>query len=103
MQNLKDINLTENDFQLLVEGLEALPEKGVAGDIMGEILMTAFMKDDDQAMSEMKSKREIERREKEKKKQLLTEEIRILQGKLLQMKRYMIANGLITKVHEIIE
>lgn len=103
MQNLKDINLTENDFKLLVEGLEALPEKGVAGDIMGELLMSAFMKGDNETMNEMKSKREIERREKEQKKQLLTQEIRILQGKLLQMKRYMLAKGLITKVHEIIE
>jgi len=37
MSELKQLNLTEHDFDLLVEGLDALPERGLAGEMMGDL------------------------------------------------------------------
>jgi hypothetical protein len=41
MTDIKNLELTEQDFQLLVDGLDALPEKGVAGEMMGELMKCA--------------------------------------------------------------
>ena len=101
-QQIKSIEFTERDFQLLVDGLESLPSKDMAGDLMMGLLTNMFVKDEDEK-AKMQEERKKEELSKEKAKILLKEEIRILQGKLLQLKRQMISNGLLSKAHEIIE
>ena len=105
MKTLEDIKLTEKDFELLVEGLEVLPNKDVAGEMMGELLLSALKPDkkEGEGYSEFMVKREQEKLESKKKKELLIEDVRILQGKLLQLKRFLHANNLLSKVHEILE
>ncbi len=34
---IKDLELVESDFDLLLEGLDALPEKGAMGEVMGAL------------------------------------------------------------------
>lgn len=95
------LNLIEADFNLLVEGLDYLPEKGAAGELMSSMLMRMVVKGDD----EMKKVEELEKRkqqELEKGKQLLKEETKILQGKLLMLKRYMQENNLLSQAYEVI-
>jgi hypothetical protein len=102
MNNLENLDLTEKDFDLLVQGLDALPEKGAAGEIMVGLLGAMMSKGDDEAKMKFESDREKERKQKEGERLLLTEDIRILQGKLLMLKRYFMENKLLGDAREII-
>lgn len=100
-EQLRMLNLTMKDFDLIVEGLDELPNKGVAADMMVSILMAGFIKDEEARASEM-NKKEIEMKRKEEAKAFMKEEIKILQGKLLMLKRYMQENKLLSDAYDIL-
>lgn len=102
MQDLKNFGLTVKDFDLLIDGLETLPEKGVAGEMMGMMLEGLISKDDPVAQEKVKRDRERQMKEKEYARNLMREDIRILQGKLYQLKRFMQENNLLEEANNII-
>ena len=51
MENLKEL-FTEADFKLLDDAIEALPKAGFGGMMLGEMLLSAFSKDEDQETRE---------------------------------------------------
>ncbi|MEP7317193.1 MAG: hypothetical protein ABI921_00575 [Panacibacter sp.] len=67
MSPLQQLNLTEKDFDLIIEGLENLPEK-----------------------------------EMEQKIIILKEDIKILQGKLLMLKRHLMQEGALSTTYDIL-
>lgn len=99
MELLKNLNLTENDFQLMVDGLDALPEKGIAGNMMVDILSHSLMKDPEER-EKFERERNKEKAKRDQEKAILIENVRILQGKLLTMKRIMIENNLLEEANE---
>lgn len=101
MNTLQQLNLSERDFKLLIDGLDALPERGVAGDMMAEIIMHAFSKNE---VDEKKMKLQLDaaRRDKESKKESLIEDVKILQGKLIMLKRYLAEQGALDGANDII-
>lgn len=101
--DIKDLQLTEQDFQLLVDGLDSLPEKGLAGEMMGELFVGMMAKDNPEAQEKWKRDRAIEQRKKETAKQQLKDDVRILQGKLLMLKRWMQQQGALKQAHDILE
>lgn len=102
MSELKHLNLTEKDFDLLVEGLDSLPGKGMAGELMGGLLEAMLTKDDPESKSKFRIEREKKQKEKEFKQREMKEEIKILQGKLLMLKRYLVQQGALNETYEII-
>ncbi|WP_167459716.1 hypothetical protein [Chryseobacterium arthrosphaerae] len=84
MENLKQL-FTEEDFKLLNDAIDALPKVGFSGMMLGEMLLSAFTKDEDP------EKRERERTERiqqqEKKDQEVTEKCLELKFKILQLKK----------------
>jgi uncharacterized protein (DUF1778 family) len=46
IQDLQNLSLTENDFKLLVDGLDELPNKGATGEIFSALLSNMVLKDD---------------------------------------------------------
>jgi hypothetical protein len=102
MSELKHLNLTEKDFDLLVEGLDSLPEKGIAGELMGDLLHAMLSKDDSEGKSKFQIEREKKQKDKELKQREMKEDIKILQGKLLMLKRYLIHHGALNETCEII-
>lgn len=101
MEQLKELNLTENDFQLLVDGLDALPEKGAAGNIMVDLLGMSML--EGEARAEFEKKRDEDNKKRDREKQILIENVRILQGKLLMMKRLLIEGGIIKEANQLIQ
>jgi len=98
---LKHLNLTEKDFDLLVEGLEYLPEKGTTSELLGDLLTGMIAK------NAAEQQRIVEERKKKasaaiNSKKALKEDIKILQGKLLMLKRYLIAEGALKQAYEAI-
>jgi hypothetical protein len=102
MKELENLNLSENDFKLITDGLEALPSKNMAGEMMGDLLVGMLSKNDPQGQSEFELERKKMKARAEREKQLLVEEVRILQGKIFMLQRYMRMNGLLKEATEII-
>lgn len=103
MTELKQLNLNEKDFDLLVEGLDALPEKGIAGEMIGDLMGAMFMKDDEAAKAKYEADRDQKRRDKEDKQKMMKEDIKILQGKLLMLKRYLMEQGALNETYSILD
>lgn len=102
LDQIKMLNLTEEDFKLLVDGLESLPERGLAGEMMGDLIGSMLADKNPEAQEKIKRDREMKARKQESEKQLLKENIRILQGKLLMLKRSLQENKLLSDTYEII-
>lgn len=104
MENIKHLNLTEKDFTLIVKGLDALPDSGAAGEMMGDLMISMLVKKDGdpKMVSDMERDREERKRKIKQERELMLEDIRILQGKLLMLKRYLIENNLLSQVTEIL-
>lgn len=102
MNNLESLNLTSKDFDLLVQGLDALPNKGEAADLMVSLLGGMLAKDNDEAREKWEKSREKEKAKKEGDRLLMIEEVKILQGKLLMLKRYLMENKLLADAQQII-
>jgi hypothetical protein len=100
--DIKNLELTENDFKMLVEGLDALPERGMAGEMMGMLLEGMIGDKNPEAMEKYKRTQEAKKREAERAKEVLKDDIRILQGKLLMFKRYLIEIDGLKQVSEIL-
>ena len=102
MSELKHLNLTEKDFDLMVEGLDSLPEKGMAGELLGDLFGSMLMEEDSEAKIKFENERDKKRKEKEAKQREMREDIKILQGKLLMLKRYLIEEGALKGAYDII-
>jgi hypothetical protein len=88
---------------MLVDGLDCLPHKDQASDIM-ESLFVGMMKreGDNPQMTDFEKKRAAEKLKKERDKEALKEDIKILQGKLLMFKRFLIQQDALKQVDDIL-
>jgi hypothetical protein len=103
MKELELLNLSEQDFKLITDGLDALPQRDMAGDMMFGLLEAALTKDDPTARDKFKEDRIKDKANKERQKALMIEDIKILQGKLLMFQRYLRMNGLLKEANDILK
>jgi hypothetical protein len=103
MDQLKQISLTEEDFKLIGKALDTLPSADNISTILTEAAvdnlskgMPTFAKEKLDAQWKKFKVDEQMKRESEK------EEIKILQGKLILLKRALIENNLMGKVNDIL-
>lgn len=102
--DIKNLELTEQDFQMLVDGLDALPDKGMAGEMMGDIMMGLIAdKGNPEAMDKIKKERDLKNLKIKQIRDSKMEDIRILQGKLIQLKRYLLQQGALKQANDILE
>lgn len=101
MDVLKQLNLTEDEFKMIVDGLDQLPNKGNIGDMMIHMLTASMSKDNPEAKAKMEAELEKESRKKELEKEILIENIKILQGKLLLFKRFLQQEGALQQAKSI--
>lgn len=103
MIDLKNLELTEKDFQLLTEGLDAIPEKGQAGQMLGDLIVGLF---EGQVSPDGADKLKRHQKEMESKRQSVIdgkkEDIAILRGKPMMLKRYLQTQGALKSVDDII-
>lgn len=102
--DIKNLELTERDFQLLIDGLDSLPDRNALGEAMSDMIigMVAGDKKESPEFLEHQRKRELERMKAKREKESLKEDIRILQGKLLMFKRFLIQQDALKQVEDII-
>jgi hypothetical protein len=100
IEQLKMLGLTEPDFDLLVAGLDQLPHKGDVQELVTQMMRGIGKTPEEHRVLTDQYRAQLQKKEKEK--ATLIEDIRILQGKLLMLKRYMKDNELLQSVNEII-
>lgn len=101
MNNLQSLNLSENDFKLIVDGLDALPSKDLAGEMMADLMICAFKKEGDDMDKIIDDRKRVQQRKNDAK-AILCEDIKILQGKILMLKRYLLENNALKETVDII-
>jgi hypothetical protein len=100
---IKSLELTDRDFQLLIDALDCLPEKHQAGEMLTDLFVGMIKKDGDaDKFDEFERKRATDKLKKEREKEVLKEDIRILQGKLLMFKRFLIQQDALKQVDDIL-
>lgn len=99
---LGDIQLTEADFNLLIEGLTALPEKGEAGIMMGGLVGHLMAGNDPKTQRAVEATVKKHEDAHKAKKAALEEEIILLKSKLVLLKRYLITNGALKTANKIV-
>jgi hypothetical protein len=100
---LKDIKFTKEEFSMLIKGLDALPNAGSTGELMGELI--DFMVSDNipPEVKMMKERKKVEaKRKREMETQQLKEDCTILQSKLIHLRRFMEQNDMIAEAQDII-
>jgi hypothetical protein len=99
---LQEIQLTEADFNLLIEGLDSLPEKGAAGLIMASLTGKLMAGDNPRHQAEVDKAIARHEKEHEARKKAIDEDIALLKGKLILLKRYLVTNGALKTVNKIV-
>ena len=97
MEGLENIEFTSKDFRLLIDGLDTLPDKNAAGEILTELLATSINKEsaDPEVLEEFMHERRVRKERDRLEKEALKDEITILKAKLLQLKRAMTKAGIL--------
>jgi hypothetical protein len=102
LDEIKNLDLSVADFDLLIQGLDQLPRKHLPGSIVGSFMGAIGVRNDrDMADLERKIKREFEQKDKEA--EALKEDTTILKAKLITLKRFMAANDLLKQAKEILK
>lgn len=102
MIDIKQLELTDEDFKLLIDGLDALPNKDAAGDIFEVLMIGLIGKDDPAGKQKAEDERQERKRKSDQEKQQKIEDIKILQGKLLILKRYFMQEGALKQANDIL-
>lgn len=100
--DIKDLELSDSDFKLIVDGLDSLPNKDFGGEIIGMMFEGMLTDKSPEAAEKMKRDRELKSAKDKQKKEILIEEIKILQGKLLMFKRWLAQEGALKQTIEIL-
>lgn len=101
--DIKNLELSEQDFDLILEGLDAIPEKGIAGEMMMS-LFSSIIEDKADPECQHKLKTAQEKRERERKMTVdaKKDDITILKGKLAMLKRWLATQGALRQAHDIL-
>lgn len=103
MDQLKQISLTEEDFKLIGKALEVLPSADNMSSALAEVAVGRISKDmDGFAKEKIDAEWKKFKATEELKREAEKEEIKILQGKLILLKRALIENNLLGKVNDIL-
>jgi len=102
--NIEDFDLTEEDFSLIMKALEHLPSSGLAGEIIGKLIVDTMPRGGDpNAKARVESAYKAQQRRLDQEKEVLTEEIRLLQGKLIAIKRKLATAGALKQATDVLK
>lgn len=97
--DIKDITLTQDDFKLLDKALDFLPQKAFVSDLMSAMVAIVASKTPDDAHKRLGDIRKKSNPDDD----MLKDDIRILQGKLLLLKRYLMQQGAMQEAEDILK
>lgn len=84
------VQITENDFVMINKALDKLLESDMVAEAMIEAMASKLAGGDPKLVELFKRERVKRKEESEKKMQLLTDDVRVLQAKLVTLKRLLV-------------
>lgn len=102
MTDLKQINLTDKEFNLIISALDQYPNQGKMASFMADMLLGSLIKDEEKK-NEYERSRKLAEEKQNREKEIMIEDIKILQAKLISLKRFMAENSLMSDVKNIID
>lgn len=100
--NIKDLELSEEDFKMIMDALEALPERANMSDFIGEIMIGTLAHGDKDMESRLRAEKERRSKYRQSSSKVELEDIRVLQGKLIMMKRILHEEGALKQANDIL-
>ena len=103
LKDILQVGLTSEDFDVMLEGLEAIPEKGFGHEMMLTLISIASgSATDPKRSAEFKRDSAHRMRELEKKGKARADDLVILKSKLILLKRLLLSNDAIRQANEIL-
>jgi|GraSoiStandDraft_52_1057288.scaffolds.fasta_scaffold1336159_1 hypothetical protein len=102
MDTIEHLDLTDKDFDMLVEGLEALSKKDMASELVGDLMVGMFSRGDKSLEQRLAMEKKRQAAVKDAERRTLNEDIKILQGKLILLKRYLLQKGAMAQANEVL-
>ncbi len=103
LQDVLSVGLTPEDFDLMLEGIDAIPEKGMAGEMMHSmmgVLASAGMSE--KGREDMKRKALAGFRDFEKKAASKKDDLIILKSKIVLLKRLLLTQSSVSAANDIL-
>lgn len=97
-----ELELTEADYKLLIDGLDALPNRSSSSEFLHDLIVDLLGKTHPEQAMRLKRERELENKKINDAREALIEEVRILQGKLFCMKRINLQNKAVNATNDIL-
>lgn len=94
---IKQLGISVADFELIVKALDHYTQKDFAGTIM-TTLLAGIIGDNPAQKAEFERREKILEAKRETERQILTEDVRMVQSKIITLKRLMIENNLMESI-----
>jgi hypothetical protein len=94
------VTLTEEDFNLINSALEYYPEKESAGLFMVSMLDAMLADKTPEGRERLKQKQDQQNRKALAERDRILEDVRVLQGKIIQLKRQMLTDNALRQAND---
>jgi hypothetical protein len=98
MNELRQFNFTEEDFKMMFEGLDAIPAKESATELLMSVMIGGMARSDEQ-MKKLQAEITNKNRLGSKFREVHMENIAVLKSKLIMFKRYLQAQDAIDSIN----
>lgn len=100
--SVKDLELTNEDFAMLMDALEHLPAKNMGNEILSAMMDATLASRSPQQKAEIERKRKTEAENMRKERNDVIEQVRLLQAKIIMMKRLLIQENALKEANDIL-
>lgn len=101
--DILSVGLTAEDFDICLEGLDAIPEKGMIQEMATDLFKGALIGNNEFMRQEHLRRVEAKTKEMQRKMQGRQEDLVILKSKLILLKRLLISNEAVKMANEILK
>lgn len=103
LQDILSVGLTAEDFETLMEGVDAIPEKGIGQEVLDSVMMLVIGAPlGKSGLEEIKKVCLQRHREAASKIKAKQDDLTILKGKLVQLKRLLMTNAGVKEATDIL-
>lgn len=93
-QSIKNIELTITDFELLLKGLGSIAKSEASTEVLGDLFKSMMFMDKPEVLKEIEREEAIKKAKVKREREIMNENIQLLQGKMIRLKRILIENNL---------
>lgn len=93
-QSIKNLELSRQDFDLIIKGLESIAKSESSTEMLQGMFKAILLGDKPDILNEVERKEAIEKAKRKREADIMNENIQLLTGKIIKLKRLLIENDL---------